>query len=91
MIASKKTNIDNGNASGDDGSSDEPVDSNIYEKKLNILAVAHLILQKGQANANPGVLQIVIAALKDFLTSVCEYFIEFKAQKNMPSSSVFYT
>jgi hypothetical protein len=30
-------------------------------------------------------------SLKDFLITLCGYFIDFKAHKNMPSSSVFFT
>jgi len=42
-----KSQKENGSLDQVDSSSDEAYESNIYEKKLNILAVAHLILQKG--------------------------------------------
>jgi hypothetical protein len=39
----------------------------------------------------PEVLNFALVALKDFLTSICGYFCDFKVHKNLPSSSVFYT
>ena len=62
---------------------------NIYEKKYHILTVVHLILQKGQAN--PAALQVVLNALREFLSTLSSYFVQYKAHKNMPSSSMFYT
>lgn len=70
-------------SSGD--SSDDYVESNIYEKKLNILTVLHLLLQKAQSNIIvAGALETMLLTLKDFIVTLCGYFVEFQAHRNMP-------
>lgn len=74
----------------EDSGSDEGQEVGNFEKKVNIITVVHLILQKGQAKG-PEVVGIILTALKDFLITVCNYFIDFQYQRVVPNCSVFYS
>jgi hypothetical protein len=63
---------------------------NFYEKKMNIVMIPHLLLWRC-LDASPDVIEFVLFSIKPFIQMACTYLIEFTAQKNLPSSSIFYT
>ena len=48
------------------------------------------MLQRAQTES-PEIMQYILECLKDFILTISNYFIDFKAQKNMPMSSLFFT
>jgi hypothetical protein len=80
----------NGNLIYSDTSSEDYSETNIYEKKLNLIAIAHIVLQRAQSESQE-VQYYVLECLKEFILTISSYFIDFKAHKNMPQSSLFFT
>jgi hypothetical protein len=80
----------NGNLIYSDTSSEDYSETNIYEKKLNLIAISHIVLQRAQSESQE-VLHYVLECLKEFILTISNYFIDFKAHKNMPQSSLFFT
>lgn len=66
----------NGGAAEED-SGDETYDSNIYEKKLNLVTIAHLLVQKAQCDSQE-VQGFVLGSLTEFLQTLSGHFVEYK-------------
>jgi hypothetical protein len=78
--------VDASGGAADEDSGEETFDSNIYEKKLNLVTIAHLLVQKAQGDSQE-VQSFVLGSLTEFLQSLCGHFAEYKTQKNVPSST----
>ena len=81
-----KRAVDVSGSAADEDSGDETLDSNIYEKKLNLVTIAHLLVQKAQGDSQEAQ-GFVLGSLTEFLQSLCGHFAEYKTQKNVPSST----
>ena len=86
-----KRALETAGGAAEEDSGDETYDSsNIYEKKLNLVTIAHLLVQKAQGDSQE-VQGFVLGSLTEFLQTLSGHFAEYKIQKNVPSSTQYYT
>jgi hypothetical protein len=89
-LAKRALETAGGGGGAEEDSGDETYDSNIYEKKLNLVTIAHLLVQKAQGDSLE-VQGFVLGSLTEFLQTLSGHFVEYKIQKNVPSSTQYYT